>query len=789
MGVVEGLPRASGRTFSQPLVDPRGKPRYSPTAMPIDLHAADKLEAACQEADQQARAEGHYAANWRDELATFLGWVRSADVEQRRTQEFQKKLWDENPVTSVGMGTVRVDPALGDAEFRNWVASIGLENLPEDVTARTARLEKIHREMIERVTKHTDRTPHLKILRVMAALFPRDFTTIADGARLRQLHDALCPPERGTAVARSVRIMIRLGEVLGEVKDEPMSLSDRMTLPWMLYSLLPSEEDETTSEPTETKGGEIRLKPLPAARRRKGLTAIGGTFQRMLAVLQEIEDGMTREDLIDYLRTAHPGSKTSSYGTLINALMSEFGVLKRAGELYKLTPAGEAVLESGEADPLAEWLLTRILGVDHVLRHLSKHGPTPNKELLKLLQTANPGWTATYAPSAIMSWLRAMDVLANTDDGIALTERGQAWTEQIHWDPQPLEPDADEEKEVRELDELVDHASTNVSVPALPIIQTHIADQGVVLAPSMVRDLHAGLNSHARRHLAVLAGLSGTGKTLLARTYGAALVGGDEAARGRVKIIPVQPGWYDPGSLLGYPNPVKPGEYVRTPFLEFLFKAARDPERPYVAILDEMNLSHPEQYMAPLLSAMETGSHVDLHAEGDDLDGVPPSLPYPANLFVLGTVNMDETTHGLSDKVLDRAFVLEFWTVNLDGYPKWGKTGLQTDDEKRVRSVLSRMLEALQPARLHFGWRVVDDVFGFLRQARVDESNDVSDALDAVLYAKVMPKLRGEDTPRFRDALTNVRSIAADEGLGRCKDKADDLLHDLETTGSARFWR
>src|SRR5262249_34179771 len=128
-----------------------------------------------------------------------------------------------------------------------------------------------------------------------------------------------------------------------------------------------------------------------------------------------------------------------------------------------------------------------------------------------------------------------------------------------------------------------------------------------------------------------------------------------------------------------------------------------------VAVLDEMNLSHPEQYMAPLLSAMETGDSIRLHNEGDFFDGVPGAIEYPNNLVLIGTVNMDETTHGLSDKVLDRSFVIEFWDIDLSEYPGWGKTGIDGAKELRTRQVLDGLLNALSPAKLHFGWRVVEN--------------------------------------------------------------------------------
>ena len=169
--------------------------------------------------------------------------------------------------------------------------------------------------------------------------------------------------------------------------------------------------------------------------------------------------------------------------------------------------------------------------------------------------------------------------------------------------------------------------------------------------------------------------------------------------------------------------------------------------------------------MAPLLSAMEGDerSKLKLHAEGTELDGVAERIPYPANLFIIGTINMDETTHGLSDKVLDRAFVLEFWRIDLDAYPHWETCGLDASGVARVRGALGRLLTVLEPGRLHFGWRVVDDVLGFLRHA-----GDVTDAtLDAVVYAKVLPKLRGEAPSAFephsrqRERFSATRSFHA----------------------------
>jgi len=173
-----------------------------------------------------------------------------------------------------------------------------------------------------------------------------------------------------------------------------------------------------------------------------------------------------------------------------------------------------------------------------------------------------------------------------------------------------------------------------------------------------------------------------------------------------------------------------------------------------------------------------------LHTEDEFFDGVPAQIAYPSNLVIIGTVNTDETTHGLSDKVLDRAFVIEFRDVDLDAYPHWAA------HDDRVRALLGDLMTALSPARLHFGWRVVDEVVAFLREAgAAGQVLSFEEAIDAVVDAKVLPKLRGEDTPRLRAALTGCASALKAHGLSRSEAKVVDLHAELLATGSTRFWR
>jgi len=721
---------------------------------------------------------------WILNLAETFQWVQSSSEAERSSRDFQQRLWEENHVAAAGQGKIPLDKALDDDGFRSWLAQQSMRPLPSPEGDRAQFLSEFYEQLIERLQPFCNRRPHLKIFRVLAALYPGALTTVSDKRALRTLHSAMGGPRGGKPVRRHVWILERLESVLGPPGGDHSSIAERVALPWVLYATFARDADEDdTTTPTD-EPGELKLVPMPATRRRRGLTGMRGGLASILSALDFVQDGVTRDELQDFLRSQYPESKKSTLGVYVNVLQSEFAVIRRDGDRYVLTERGASVLESQDPDDLSDWLLTHILGVDHVFVLLRDSGKMPSAELREQLQQVNPGWTTGFAPSAILTWLRSFGVIQSGDDGYTLTETGAEWAARIHWTPEALP------REEKLDDPGVDPSEPDepgVHLPGLESIVASVSKAGHFNA-SLVARLHAGLWANSRRHFAVLTGLSGSGKTLLARAYAKALSQSPEDHR--LLTLPVQPGWYDPGALLGYVNPLRGESYVSTPFVEFLLRATREPRQPHVVVLDEMNLSHPEQYMAPLLSAMETGGRIELHTEGDHFDGVPSGVPYPPNLVLIGTVNMDETTHGLSDKVLDRAFVLEFWNIDLSHYPRWGTHGLASEEESRVRLVLEELISALEPARLHFGWRTVDDVLDFLAATKAHGGTLPFDqALDGVIGAKVAPKLRGDDSPRIREAMDACHDVLKRHGLQDSAARVDELRRDLESTGSARFWR
>jgi hypothetical protein len=231
--------------------------------------------------------------------------------------------------------------------------------------------------------------------------------------------------------------------------------------------------------------------------------------------------------------------------------------------------------------------------------------------------------------------------------------------------------------------------------------------------------------------------------------------------------------------VLGYPDALDPSRYVRTPALDLILQAIANPETPHFLILDEMNMSHVERYFSDILSAMESAEHITLHAspDGPGRDGVPAEIDLPVNLFIIGTVNVDETTYVFSPKVLDRANSIEFRT-NVDqlssflGAPSAvnaksiaGKGGdyadrfldaataqltLENPAHAMLEQELLLLFKVLESSGHEFGIRTAAEATRFTR-AYLDLSpsespttrNAVMDAVDAQIYQKILPRLNG----------------------------------------------
>ncbi|AIZ45177.1 hypothetical protein QR90_08775 [Deinococcus radiopugnans] len=277
------------------------------------------------------------------------------------------------------------------------------------------------------------------------------------------------------------------------------------------------------------------------------------------------------------------------------------------------------------------------------------------------------------------------------------------------------------------------------------VIRDQIEKTGPRLDERTLRRYHLALQT---RGFVILSGVSGTGKTWLAQSYA-------RAAGAQVQVFPVAPNWMSNEDLLGFYSPLEGGHYHHTPFSRFLLEAGAEYQaaqqagreaRPYHLVLDEMNLARVEYYFAQFLSKMELRAR-----DGDaeiDLGPGQKALLSP-NVFVIGTVNVDETTHDFADKVYDRAQVIELpvtrsqLELHLDGHA-------QAD-------VILQIWDAVHP-HAPFAFRVIDELLAYQRAAG-ELGVDPLEALDDALLQKVLPKVRGTGTG-LPQALTAFLVIA-----------------------------
>lgn len=244
------------------------------------------------------------------------------------------------------------------------------------------------------------------------------------------------------------------------------------------------------------------------------------------------------------------------------------------------------------------------------------------------------------------------------------------------------------------------------------------------------------------------------------------------------EVVAVGADWTGNDSILGYPNGLDNSTYIGKPTLELILRASKHPGIPYFLILDEMNLSHVERYFADLLSVIESRESIALHGEAERVFGdliVPPQVRLPENLFIIGTVNVDETTYMFSPKVLDRANVIEFRLVKnelesflgnpqrpdlskLDGkgelfqqlFVDAANSEATTPENVRKRFEYEMLLffEVMQPYGAEFGYRVVHESARFLYFYQLlggheNEQEWFAGAFDCVVVQKLLPKLHG----------------------------------------------
>ena len=354
------------------------------------------------------------------------------------------------------------------------------------------------------------------------------------------------------------------------------------------------------------------------------------------------------------------------------------------------------------------------------------------------------------------------------------------------------------------------------------------------------------ISALAAKPFVILAGGTGTGKTRSARQVAIQIAGKEN-----VSTVAVGADWTDNRPLLGFRNLLSPdgASYVAPEALKLILKADKnlrdaametegensagspieESVKPFFLILDEMNLSHVERYFADFLSSMESGEALKLHGyeEGLKADGVknddgtdlivPHEVEWPRNLFVIGTVNIDETTYMFSPKVLDRAHVIEFkvdWDEIKAGLastpatdlPRWtaaktddfikvaldDKKTIEPGDQEPLEKTLQELHECLKGSRFNFAHRTARECLNYLAAARglsnagLANAAETSALIDTAILQKALPKLNGA-AGTLSKVLDELIKVCETHGLTLCKEKLESMSRQLKADQFVSF--
>ena len=334
---------------------------------------------------------------------------------------------------------------------------------------------------------------------------------------------------------------------------------------------------------------------------------------------------------------------------------------------------------------------------------------------------------------------------------------------------------------------------------------------------------HTSLKIGEWSPLVVLSGVSGTGKSELPKQY--AIHGGMQFLS-----VPVKPDWDSPASLFGYYNSIE-NKFEATELIRALYQMQRNKKTPWsdsmlMVLLDEMNLAHPEQYFADLLSKFEESRNTDRDPSYEIALGAgerPEMLNIGRNVLWTGTMNEDETTKGLSDKVIDRSMLITFpcpkelygrntnklekpqLTLSHARWELWKQSALHSEDDRIIDLINDRkkMIEQINiemsEMGRNLGHRVWQSIQNYILnyplviaagKCQGDMTDAVQQAFCDALAFKMMPKLRGLEVNGYNERHLKKIKQYLNEGASELStdfDKACSMTSEIFQWNSAEF--
>lgn len=310
---------------------------------------------------------------------------------------------------------------------------------------------------------------------------------------------------------------------------------------------------------------------------------------------------------------------------------------------------------------------------------------------------------------------------------------------------------------------------------ALATIKNYIFARGFDYPDGLIENFYLSLKS---KPFVILAGTSGTGKTRLVKLFA-------EAIGAAFKLVSVRPDWSDGSDLFGHTD--LNGNFIPGPVCAAFDAAIREPKKPVFLCLDEMNLARVEYYLSDFLSVIESREKANGHIVTESIAQYKQGIP--ENLYIIGTVNMDETTFPFSKKVLDRANTIEFSYVDLMPKERNVETAvpqklpnsllcteylvLATDCSPADKELVEKVCTELQvlngkllKANAHVGFRVRDEiVFYLLNNEKAGKLLTYEQAMDNEIMQKILPRIQGSSTA-IKTLLIDMFKFCMGSGAG-----------------------
>ena len=330
-------------------------------------------------------------------------------------------------------------------------------------------------------------------------------------------------------------------------------------------------------------------------------------------------------------------------------------------------------------------------------------------------------------------------------------------------------------------------------------LKENVMKSGLIFSDTLISRFVASLLT---KPFVLLTGLSGSGKTKIAQSF-ARWICEDKS---QYKIIPVGSDWTNREPLLGYPNGLDPDEYILpdSGALRLIIEASKEEnqQKPYFLILDEMNLSHVERYFADFLSVMESDEEIMLYSgkQRKSSDGIeiPNKISWPQNLFVIGTVNIDETTYMFSPKVLDRANTIEFRIddnhiknfleqpskIDLSVLDSKGMSMAQhflalakdnqIEQDENCTDTFMKFFNELKEIGAEFGYRTAIEMLLLIKKLNTIGVFSKKESIDIALMQKLLPKLHGSRS-KISKVLDALISLCLEDGISFSIKRSDEI--------------